>query len=63
MAKTEQIQKMITRKQGATTSALIKATGRQAHSVRAALSGLRKKGVAIRRSKNGKGESVYRVEA
>lgn len=63
MVKTDQIQKLIARKQGATTSALTKATGWQAHSIRAALSSLRKKGVTVRRATNSKGESVYRMEA
>lgn len=46
---------------GATIAALEKATGWQPQSVRAALTGLRKKGHTIERSKDGKGVTVYRV--
>lgn len=48
-------------KNGVTIAALKKATGWQPHSVRAALTGLRKKGHDIKRSKDGKGVTVYRV--
>mgnify|MGYP000073640016 CR=1 FL=1 len=49
--------------QGATVPALQDATGWQPHSVRAALTGLRKKGIDIARDKNGKGETIYRAGA
>lgn len=59
--KLDTILKRLGHKNGATVSALEKATGWQPHSVRAALTGLRKKGHAIERSKDGKGATVYRV--
>ena len=61
--KTEAILKLMRRKQGATVPALQDATGWQPHSVRAALTGLRKKGIDIVRDKNGKGETIYRAGA
>ncbi|MBO6946331.1 MAG: DUF3489 domain-containing protein [Rhodospirillales bacterium] len=59
--KPETILKLVRRKNGATLKAMEHATGWQPHSVRAALTGLRKKGHAIERSKDGKGVTVYRV--
>ena len=59
--KTETIQKLIARKAGASISQLQAATAWQPHSVRAALSGLRKNGTAITRSSNAKGVTVYRL--
>ena len=61
--KTESILKLMRRKQGATIEALREATGWQPHSVRAALTGLRKKGIDVARDKNGKGETIYRAGA
>ena len=61
--KTDAILKLMRRKQGATIPALQEATGWLPHSVRAALTGLRKKGIEISRDKNGKGETIYRVGA
>ncbi len=61
--KLDTILKHLGHKNGATLPALEKATGWQPHSVRAALTGLRKKGHAIERSKDGKGVTVYRVTA
>ncbi len=59
--KSETVLKLLGRKQGATTEQLQKATGWQPHSVRAALTGLRKKDHDIRREENAKGVTVYRV--
>ncbi len=59
--KLDTILKLLGHKNGATLPALEKATGWQPHSVRAALTGLRKKGHAIERAKDGKGATVYRV--
>lgn len=59
--KLDTILKHLNSKNGATLATLKKATGWQPHSVRAALTGLRKKGHAIERSKNAKGVTVYRV--
>ena len=50
---------LMRRKEGATIADLQKATGWQSHSVRAALTGIRKQGVEITRSKNGDGVSIY----
>lgn len=51
---------LLQRKQGATLDELVTATGWQPHSARAALTGLRKKGHAIERSKHGDATS-YRI--
>lgn len=61
LTKLETILKHLGHKNGATLQALEKATGWQPHSVRAALTGLRKKGNAIERAKDGKGGTVYRL--
>jgi len=55
------ILKHLRQKNGATLPAQEKATGWQPHSVRAALTGMRKKGHAIKRSKGAKGVTFYRV--
>lgn len=59
--KLETIFKLVKHKNGATLKAMQDATGWQSHSIRAALTGLRKKGHTIERSKDGKGVTVYRV--
>lgn len=59
--KPDNILKHIRRKAGASMADLEKATGWQAHSVRAALTGLRKKGIAIKREDNPKRGSVYKA--
>ena len=59
--KTAAVVKLLRRKQGASVPALQNATGWLPHSVRAALSGLRKKGIAVERDRNAKGETVYRA--
>jgi DNA-binding transcriptional regulator PaaX len=41
--------------------AMMDATGWQAHSLRAALSGLRKSGIAVERRSNRKGQTVYAI--
>ncbi|MBP8232669.1 MAG: DUF3489 domain-containing protein [Rhizorhabdus sp.] len=51
---------MLSRKSGASLDQIIEATGWQAHSARAVLSGLRKKGYDIDRTTTPKG-SVYRI--
>lgn len=55
------ISKLLHRKQGATLAALQDATGWKPHSLRAALTGLRKTGVEIQRVTNAKGDTVYRA--
>lgn len=59
--KSETIRKLINRPAGASLGALEKATGWQPHSIRAALTGLRKAGHTVERGKDGKGITVYRV--
>ena len=50
---------LVRRKEGVSIADLQKATGWQPHSVRAALTGFRKQGVEITRSKNGDGVTIY----
>ena len=59
------LRRMLARKSGADIATLQEATGWQSHSVRAALSSLRKAGYTIDRSppKTGDGLSVYRIAA
>ncbi len=49
------------RPNGASIAQLRKATGWQPHSIRATLTGLRKQGHDVRRGKNAKGVTMYRV--
>lgn len=57
------LRKLLSRKSGADLAALQSATGWQPHSVRAALSGLRKAGYTIDRAEPAKpgGNTVYRI--
>ncbi len=59
--KTGTILKLLHRPKGASIAELQKATGWKPHSVRAALTGLRKKGDKIERTKNAKGTTVYSI--
>ena len=59
--KTATILKLISRPKGASIAELKKAVGWKDHSIRAALAGLRKKGLDVVRDKNAKGVSVYRI--
>ncbi len=59
--KLETIAKQLHRPAGANIAQLRRVTGWQSHSIRAALTGLRKKGHAIERSKSAKGDTVYRI--
>ena len=59
--KIESILKQLRRPNGASIAQLQKTTGWQPHSVRAALTGLRKKGHNIERDKDTKGVTRYRV--
>ena len=61
--KIETILKLLCRPNGAGIAQLQKATGWKPHSVRAALSGLRKKEHNIERSEDPKGVTRYRIEA
>lgn len=57
------LRRLLARKAGADLAALQAATGWQAHSVRAALSGLRKAGYTIDRAEAAKpgGTAIYRI--
>ena len=60
--KTAKVQAMQARPNGVSLAAICKATGWQPHSVRAALSGLRKAGQVIERTPGeGTTASVYRI--
>ena len=64
--KTDKVRTMLARPQGANLDAICKATGWQAHSARAGLSGLRKAGCTIEREAPGEGKgdsSIYRITA
>lgn len=61
--KPELLLRLMRRKQGAPVTAMQNATGWQPHSIRAALSGLRKKGHDIKRTRNNDRMAVYRVGA
>lgn len=57
--KQAQVLELLSRPKGATTAQLMDATGWLAHTVRAALTGLRKRGHEIERKKGKDGVSVY----
>lgn len=62
--KIETLSSMLARPEGASLAAICATMGWQAHSARAALSGLRKAGHAITRAPDGNGKtggSVYRI--
>lgn len=63
ISKKETLIKLLTRQSGATIAQMQKATGWQAHSIRAALTGLRKAGHQVSRDSNAKGLAVYRLSA
>jgi hypothetical protein len=51
---------LLTRPDGASIEELTAATGWLAHTSRAALTGLRKRGISIERDKRGDGTTIYR---
>ena len=59
--KSETVKKLLLRKTGATANELVAATSWQPHSVRAYLSGLRKKGSTIIREERRDGCKAYRL--
>jgi hypothetical protein len=61
--KADTIIDLLHRPTGASVAELTKATGWQPHSVRAALTGLRKKGREIDRAKDDRGVTRYRIVA
>jgi hypothetical protein len=52
---------MLAKEDGATLDALIEATGWLPHTTRAALTGLRKRGYSLERTRDGEKGSVYRI--
>lgn len=61
VSKSNSVTKLLARSRGATLADLAVATGWQPHSVRALLSGLRKKGILLVRDARKSGESCYRI--
>jgi Protein of unknown function (DUF3489) len=57
------VQKLLSRTRGATLAEMEEATGWQSHSVRAFLTGLRKKGLVLVREARKDGVSAYRIPA
>ncbi len=53
---------LLSRAKGATLDQLVEATGWLPHTTRAALTGLRKKGHPLAKSKNASGQTIYRIE-
>jgi len=59
--KQDAVIKLLKRRQGASVEQIQQVTNWQPHSVRAALTGLRKKGHGIARGENAKGGTVYKI--
>lgn len=55
------VEGLLARKKGATLGAMCEATGWQAHTCRAFLTGLRKKGKEVARDKAVAGKAIYRL--
>jgi DNA-binding IclR family transcriptional regulator len=62
VTKISQVIEMLKKGSGATLDEIVKATGWQPHSARAALTGLRKKGHSIEKSKRGD-QTFYHITA
>ncbi len=60
-SKSDSVTKLLRRAKGATLAEVQEATGWQPHSVRAFLSGLRKKGWAVSKEQRKSGETAYRI--
>jgi hypothetical protein len=60
-SKSDIVQKLLGRAKGASIAEIAEATGWQPHSVRAFLTGLRKKGLTILRESRKDGETAYRI--
>jgi len=60
-SKSASVAKLLARLKGATVDEMITATGWQPHSVRAFLSGLRKRGQVLIREERKDGRSAYRI--
>jgi hypothetical protein len=52
---------MLSAKKGSTLNALVEATGWLPHTTRAALTGLRKRGFSIERTREEGADSIYRI--
>ncbi len=61
--KTSMVEALLAHKEGATLNAMCEATGWQAHTCRAFLTGLRKKGMKVGRDKDAAGMTIYRLGA
>ena len=59
--KTAIVSKLLSRPRGASLGDITAATGWQAHSIRAFLTGLRKKGIALEREQRRDGATGYRI--
>ena len=60
--KSAAVQKLLARNKGATLTEIITATHWQAHSARAFMTGLRKKGIVLLRETRASGDSSWRIE-
>jgi hypothetical protein len=60
--KSAAVQKLLSRNKGATLAEIMTATHWQAHSARAFLTGLRKKGIVMLRETRTSGDSSWRIE-
>ena len=60
-SKSDSVTKLLRRAKGATIAEMQEATSWQPHSVRAFLSGLRKKGSAVAKEQRKSGETAYRL--
>ena len=61
-SKSDSVTKLLRRAKGATIAELQEATAWQSHSLRAFLSGLRKKGSAVSKEQRKSGETAYRIQ-
>ncbi len=62
-SKKQTIERLLGRRNGTTLAEMIKATGWQPHSVRAAMSRLRKAGTMVERTATKSGTSRYRINS
>lgn len=62
ITKSAAVQKLLSRNKGATLAEIMTATHWQAHSARAFLTGLRKKGIVLLRETRTSGDSSWRTE-
>ena len=60
-SKIDKVAKLINRKSGATMEQIQMLTGWQPHSIRAAISGLRKRGITVTLNSKPKGGKIYKA--